>query len=89
MSVTRTKTKNVLGGKTPTLVGQVEVLKITNNALLVRALGDDDLNGDGSKVWVSLSQICDDKSQVGSQSEEGDTGELVVPLWLAESNGWE
>lgn len=38
---------------------------------------------DGLEVWIPRSQV-DDKSEVW---REGDEGELVIPLWLAEDRG--
>lgn len=74
------------GGSVPIEVGEVEVVKKTDRALLVKAITDSDLNGDCKKTWVALSQICD--GEVSEESEEGDTGRLCVPRWLAETNGW-
>lgn len=77
-----------VGGSRAVNVGDVEVLKKTDQAILVKAIGDDDLNGDCKKTWVAFSQIATRESDINAESDEGDTGRLFVPLWLAESNGW-
>lgn len=77
-----------VGGSRPVNVGEVEIIKKTDQAILVRAVGDSDLNGDCKKTWVAMSQISKNESDVGANSDEGDVGNLFVPLWLAESNGW-
>jgi hypothetical protein len=79
--------KRDLGGAKPIDVGEVEVVKKTDRAILVRALSDSDLNGDTRKTWVAISQVCNE-SQIGGESDEDEIGRLTVPLWLAESNGW-
>ena len=42
---------------------------------------------EGEEGWIPYSQIHDD-SEVWLESEVGEVGELVVPLWIAEDRGW-
>ena len=52
----------------------VEVLRATELALHFEL--------EGEKVWIPKSQILDG-SNFGDDSEEGDSGELIIPEWLA------
>lgn len=56
-------------------VGNVEVVKAVEKALLVRQ--------GASEVWIPRSQICG-RSEVGRNAEEGEEGHLVLPKWLAD-----
>lgn len=48
------------------------VKRATDDAILITV--------EGENIWIPQSQIHDD-SEVW---KEGDTGELVIPMWLAE-----
>jgi hypothetical protein len=37
--------------------------------------------------WVPNSQIHDD-SEVYNKTEVGETGNLIIPYWLAKAKGW-
>jgi hypothetical protein len=61
-----------------TELAQVEVeqvVRATGKALLVLV--------EGEEVWIPRSQIQED-SEV---QDEGDSGTLVIPMWLAEEKG--
>lgn len=53
---------------------EVEVKRVSAAALLV------DL--DGEDVWFPFSQIHDD-TEIGPESEPGDTGTITVSEWIA------
>lgn len=55
---------------------KVEVQAVTAKALLVRYEGEDQ--------WIPLSQVHKD-SEV---TKKGDSGLLIIPLWLAKEKGW-
>jgi len=56
--------------------GEVEVLKETEMAILV--------DHEGEEVWVPKSQVHDDSEAY----KKGQEGKIVLPLWLAEKEGW-
>lgn len=60
--------------------GEVVVIESTPKALLVEY--------EGEEIWVPKSQIQDD-SEIYSAKQIGETGELVIPYWLAEEKGLE
>lgn len=53
----------------------VEVVKETDAALLVRI--------EGEEVWLPKSQLCEDSDKL----EEGETGTIMLPSWLAFDKG--
>lgn len=55
---------------------EARVIAKTDMALLVEV--------DGEEVWIPLSQIDEDASDLGEGSKRGDRGLLVIPEWLAE-----
>lgn len=59
--------------------GEVTVIRMSPKAILV--------NYENDEQWVPKSQIHDD-SGVYSKTAIGNTGELVMPRWLAEKKGW-
>lgn len=58
----------------------VTVKHATEKALLCEHEGD--------AQWVPLSQIHDD-SEVYHAGQVGETGQLVIPRWLAKAKGWD
>jgi hypothetical protein len=44
-------------------------------------------NHENEDAWIPYSQIHDD-SELWNKSAAGESGELVIPLWLAVKNGW-
>jgi len=59
--------------------GEATVVRQANAAVLV--------DYEGEEQWIPYSQIHDD-SELWEQSDEGETGMLAIPLWLAEKKGW-
>ena len=58
------------------------VLRTSDKALLVEV--------DGSETWVPKSQLKGKGDGVlTEESEQGDTGKLVLPRWLAEEKEFE
>lgn len=60
--------------------GYVTVKHATDKALLVVY--------EDAEVWIPKSQIHDD-STIHSHKQVGESGELVIPYWLAEEKGLE
>ena len=56
--------------------GEVEVLRETEMAILV--------DHEGEEAWVPKSQVHDDSEAY----KKGQSGKIVLPLWLAEKEGW-
>ena len=63
-------------------VGNVRIVKRHNAAFLV-----DSLDGGPKEVWIPFSQIKEG-SEITKDSEEGDEGDLSIPRWLADENGF-
>ena len=63
-------------------LGQVEVITITDKALLVKEAGTPGDKGD----WYPKSQIHS-SSELDEHSLVGETGELVITEWLATQKG--
>ena len=59
--------------------GEVMVIGYSNKALR--------LQYEGEEAWIPFSQIHPD-SEIYSASQFGETGELVIPQWLAERKKW-
>lgn len=59
--------------------GEVTLLRKSAKALLVDREGDEQ--------WVKNSQIHDD-SEIYEETQLKESGELVIPTWLAEKKGW-
>jgi len=59
--------------------GEVTVIRHHTNSMLV--------DHENEEAWIPYSKIHED-SEVWLESDPGETGELVVPLWLAEDRGW-
>ena len=58
--------------------GEVTVVRESEKALLV--------DYEGEEFWVPKSQIHAD-SEIYSSRQVGETGNLVLPYWLAEKKG--
>lgn len=58
--------------------GEVEVKRASAKALLVVY--------ETQEIWIPKSQI-DDDSSIYSSRQVGETGELVLPEWLADEKG--
>lgn len=56
--------------------GDVEVTAETEKAILV--------SYEGEETWVPKSQVHDDSEAY----KKGQEGKIVLPLWLAEREGW-
>lgn len=70
-------------GKDPVSLGEVNVEKATERALLVHP-GEDNEHLD-DPIWIPLSVIHDDSEVYSAASDEG---ELVVERWWAEEKGY-
>jgi hypothetical protein len=59
--------------------GNVRILKATDKAFLVES------DALGEEIWVPKSQINSTSScgSITEMSDEGDEGDLVLPMWLA------
>jgi hypothetical protein len=60
--------------------GEVKLLRKSTKAILVVYEGDEQ--------WIPKSQIHDDSGIYG-QTAIGNTGELVIPAWLAAKKSWD
>lgn len=58
----------------------VEVIAETDGALRVKS---DELG----ERWLPRS-VIDEESEIDRDSEQGDTGDLVVKEWFADKEGW-
>jgi len=68
-------------GKRIMFVENVEVVRISSGAVLVRQK-----NQSGTaEFWCPKSQI-DEDSEITEDSEPGDEGTLAIPKWLADKN---
>ena len=54
------------------------VVRVTDRALLCEI--------EGEEFWIPKAHI-DDDSEITVHSEDGDEGELIIPLWFAEEQG--
>lgn len=61
-------------------VGMVEVLRVTDRAILVAIRNHDD-------EWIARSQIHED-SHVQGHDGPGETGVLIITKWLAKKKAW-
>lgn len=63
-----------------------DVLRDSGSAILVVVEAEDDVlaHEESDEIWIPSSQIVE-SSEV---TEEGDSGELHVTMWLAEERGW-
>lgn len=59
--------------------GEAMIIRHSVKAILV--------NHENEEQWIPNSQIHDD-SEIWEKSTIGETGSLVIPLWLAEKKGW-
>lgn len=59
--------------------GEATVLRHHHNAMLV--------DHEGEEAWIPYSIIHDD-SELWESSDTQEDGELVIPLWKAEKEGW-
>lgn len=66
----------------PKFEEEVEVIKKADKAMLVRPEEDEEKDG-----WVPYSLI-DEESTINEDSDEGDTGVLIIPQWKADELGW-
>lgn len=57
---------------------EVCVVRRTESSLLVEY--------EGEEFFIPFSEISDE-SEITEDSEPGDTGELIIPEWLAEDRG--
>ena len=65
-------------------LGDVEVIAVTDRALLVRG----DFGGDEDGEWIPKSQIAKDGGDLDENALVGEEGELAVTSWLAGKRGW-
>ena len=66
--------------KEPTDCGHFVVKHSTSKALLV-------IDPDDEEFWIPKSQICAE-SDIDTEAEAGDQGELTLPEWLATEKGF-
>lgn len=66
-------------GETGFYLGEGQLLKATEMAILVEVEGDE--------IWIPKSQIHDD-SDVWDDVHDGTEGAVFVSLWWAEKQGW-
>jgi hypothetical protein len=59
--------------------GDVTVLRHSGKAMLCEY--------ENEEAWIPYSQIHSD-SEVWEETEVGEYGKLVIPLWLAEKKSW-
>lgn len=64
-------------GKEPANCGEVECIKETAKAILVRFK-----DNDGQEMWIPKSVIHDDSEVY--DVDEHDTGDLILQTWFAE-----
>lgn len=71
-------------------IPDVEVVRVTDNALLVRGRGLSTdpfgLEDPNEEAWIPRSQVHR-RSGVTADAEPGDSGDLVITTWLAERRG--
>lgn len=59
---------------TTVIISEVTLIRSTDKAGLYR-------DTEGNEFWIPWSQLRDD-----SVDKDGDTGDIRIPLWLAEEN---
>lgn len=64
-----------MGRYSPVDFEDVTVVRETEKALLCKSAD--------FEVWIPKSQLHED-SEITASSTEGDSGTLIIPLWLAE-----